>query len=338
MPGIPSLNRTQIGVEATAGGSTDLPTTIWRGMSVLKDNLRTVFPKEKIGLLGGSTRSYIPETGGEVLLTDEASFESLGYIFQSGIKTVAPSSDATGSGFSWTWAMQAVSTDPIATTDLSTLVIESGDNVGAEIAHYGFVREFTLGGKAGEALSLSATIQTRAPATTTFTAGLTAPTVETILFSTGAMYIDPSTDAAGTTIASQTLFDASLKVKTGWQAKNAKDNRTDFSFIKRTDDEITLDVTFEHETIALAEKAAWRAGTERVIRLTFVGSALTTAGTLGTKKLTVDLYGKWLNFGAGGLEEMDADNVYKGTFRCAYSNAASNKMVVTLVNELSALP
>ena len=337
MPGITALNKTQIGLEALAGSSTDIPTTVWRGSSVLKDTQKTIFPKEKVGYLGGTTRSYIPMTGGELVLTDEASFEALPYIFQAGIKTVTPSTD-TGSGLSWVWGMQAVSTDPIATTDLSTMVVESGDNIQAEIAHYGFVREFTLSGKAGEALNLEATVETRAPATTTFTAGLTPPTVETILFSTGAMYIDPSTDTAGTTIKSQTLFDMSLKVKTGWMSKFAKDNRTDFSFIKRAEDEILLDVTFEHESVAVAEKAAWRNQTERVIRLTFVGSALASAGTLGTKKLTIDLYGKWQDFGSAGLEEMDADNVYKGTFRCAYSVAAANKATFTIVNELSTLP
>jgi hypothetical protein len=338
--GISALGKTQIGVEALAGSSTDLPTTIWVGTGVVKDNLKLTFPKQKVGIFGGTTRSYISETGGEVQLADEATFEALPYIFQAGISQQTPTTD-TSSARIWNWAMQNSDSDAHSTTDLATLVIETGDNIQAEIFHYGFVREFTISGSAGSALTVDAVVQTRAPAATTFTASLAVPTVETILFSTGALYIDPSTDAVGTTVKSNTLLDMSLKVKTGWMAKKAKDNRTDFSFIKRVDDEIMLDLTFEHNSIAVAEKAAWRNQTERALRLTFLGSALssTDAGAaFDTKAFVIDLYGKWDNFGAAGLEESDGNNVYKGTFRARYSTAAANKAVFKIYNELASLP
>lgn len=336
--GISALGKTQIGIEAVAGSSTDLPTTIWVGTGVGKDMLKTTFPKQKVGVFGGTSRSYISETGGEVALEDEASFEALPYIFQAGIKHVAPTTDA-GSGNIWAWAVQQGDSDPHSTTDLDTLVIETGDNIQAEIAHYGFVREFTLSGSAGAALSISATVETRAPTPTTFTNSLSVPTVETILFSTGALYIDDTTSAAGTTIVSNTLLDMSLKGKTGWVSKRAKDNRTDFSFIKRVDDEYMLDLTFEHNAVAVAEKAAWRAGTERVIRLTFLGSALSsTGGAYDTKAFVIDAYGKWESFGSAGLEESDGNNVYKGTFRVKYSTTAAAKLLFTICNNLSSLP
>lgn len=338
--GISGAGKIQIGIEASAGGSTDIPTTAWAGTGVMSDNLRVVFPRQKIGVIGGTTRSYIPETGGGVLLEDDATFEQLPYIFQAGIKAVTPTTD-TSSAKIWTWAVQQGDSDPIATTDLGTLVIEDGDNIQAEIARFGFVREFTLAGS-GDAVTISANVQTRAPATTTFTSGLTVPaTLETILSNLGSLYIDDSTGTIGTTLKSLTLLDFSLKVTTGWMAKRSKDNRTDFSFIKRADDEILLDVTFEHNSIAVAEKAAWRAGTERALRLTFLGSALssTDAGaTYDTKALVCNLYGKWETFGSAGLEEMDGNNVYKGTMRIRYSPTATAKCSFVVVNELATLP
>lgn len=338
--GISALSRTQIGVEASAGGSTDTATTIWRGMGMIKDNLRVVFPPEKVGKLGGTTRSYIPETGGEVNLTGDATYEQLGYIFQAGVKSIAPTTDAS-SGLSWLWAVQASDSDPISTTDLGTLVVETGDNIAAEVARFGFVRDFSITGTAGEALQISANVQTRAPATGTFTAGLSIPTVETILFSLGSLYVDDSTGTIGTTAVSNTLLDMTLNMTTGWMAKKAKDNRLDFSFIKRADDEITLDITFEHNSIAVAEKAAWRAQTERALRLSFLGTALSTtdAGApYDTKAFVIDLYGKWETFGAAGLEEQDGNNIYKGTFRCKWSQIASAKASFLIVNELATLP
>lgn len=338
--GISALGRTQIGIEASAGGTTDTPTTIWRSMGVMKDNLRIVFPKEKIGVLGGTTRSYIPETGGEVTLEGDATFEQSPYIFQTGIYHTAPTTDASSAKV-WTWAVQQGDSDPHATTDLDTMVIECGDNIQAEIAHFGFVKDFTLSGKAGEEVQLSANLETRAPATASFTSGLTAPTVETILTSLGSLYIDDSTGTIGSTLKSNTILDFSLKMTTGWMSKKTKDNRLDFSFIKRADDEIKLDVTFEHNSIAVTEKAAWRARTERAIRLTFLGTALssTDAGApYDTKAFVINLYGTWEQFGAAGLEEMDGNNVYKGTFRVAYSSAAVAKASFVIVNELASLP
>lgn len=335
--GISALGITQIGQEVVAGGSTDPATAIWSGMGVLKDNLRVVFKPEKVGILGGRTASYIPETGGEANLSGTATYEQLGYIFQSGIKTVAPTTDA-GSAKIWTWAVQQGSSDPIATTDLTTLVLEVGDNIQAEIARFGFTREFTLSGAAGDALELSAILQTRAPATGTFTASLTPPTVEDVLFSLGSLYIDDTTGTIGTTVKSNTLLDMNLKMTTGWMAKKTKDNRLDFSFIKRADDEIVLDITFEHNSIAVAEKAAWRAKTERAIQLTFAGTTLSTTDTYSTKMLIINLYGIWETFGAAGLEEADGNNVYKGTFRARYSPTATAKASFVIVNELASLP
>src|SRR5688572_30100088 len=141
--GISALGKIQIGVEASAGGSTDAPTTIWRGVGVGKDNLTVVHPTEKIGVFGGTTRTYITATGGEVMLGDSATYEQLGYIFQAGIKSVAPTTDLSSAKV-WTWAVAQGDSDPHATTDLGTLVIEVGDNVQAEIHRFGFVREFTL--------------------------------------------------------------------------------------------------------------------------------------------------------------------------------------------------
>jgi len=324
--GISALSRLQIGQEAVAGGTTDPATTVWAGTGMMTDNLTQVFPRQKVGKLGGTTRSYISKTGGSVVLEDDATYEQLVYVFQASIKTGAPTTDASSAKI-WTWAVQASDSDPIATTDLTTLVFESGDNIQAEIARFGFVKDFTLSAAGGEALHLLANFETRAPATGTFTSGLSVPTSpkpEAILYSLGSLYIDDSTGTIGTTIKSNTILDMNLKHVTGWMSKTAKDNRLDFSFIKRADDEITLDVTFEHNSVAVAEKAAWRAGTERALRLTFLGTALssTDAGaTYDTKALVIDLYGKWDTFGSAGLEEADGNNVYKGTLKVRWSPA-----------------
>lgn len=341
MTGVTALEKTLIGVEATAGSTTDAPTTTWRGVGKIKDRRETVFPPERVGKIGGTTRSYVPRTGGEPLLSGDATFEQMNYIRNAGIYTATPTTD-TGSSIARSWSVQASSSDPLATTDLSTLVIESGDNNEVESVHFAFVREYTISGKQGEGLQVTATLDSRAPSTSgTFTAvgdtDLQNP-AETILMSMGSLYIDNTTDAAGTTAATETILEFTLKHTTGWVPLPAKDGRLDFSNIKHIDDEIMLDVTFEHNGIAIAEKNAFRNQTERVIRLSFAGTALSTTDTYSTKLERYDLWGKWKTFGAEGLEEQDGDNIYRGTFRCAWSATAAKKMDILNVTEVAVLP
>lgn len=343
MPGVTALEKTLIGVELLAGATTDTPTTHWRGTAKVKDRLEVVFPPERVGKIGGTTRSYIPRTGSEIQLDGVATYEQLCYIFNAGIYNATATTDAS-SGLSRVWTVQHSSSDALATTDLATLVVESGDNNEYELARYVFIREFTLAGGQGAAMTVAAVGQGRAPSTSAGTAvGDTDfdNAAETILFSKVAMYIDDSTGTIGTTQKSETILDMSLKHTTGWVELPARDGRLDFSSIKHIDDEIMLDITFEHNSVASAEKAAWRAQTARAIRLQWTGNALSTTdagATFDTKALRIDLYGKWQTFGAEGLEEQDGDNVYRGTFRCAFDSGAQKKAIYTLCNETATLP
>jgi hypothetical protein len=312
-------------------------------MGKIKDRQEVVFPTERIGRIGGTLRSYIPKTGSEVTFESDATFEQLSYIFNAGIYKTTATTDS-GSGYIYTWTVQTASSDPLATTDLGTLVVETGDNNDVETARFVFVREFTLAGAQGQGMTLAATGEGRAPSTaasftTVGTTDLENP-AECVLVSKVALYIDDSTGTIGTTQYSETILDFSLKHTTGWVALPARDGRTDFSNIKHIDDEIMLDVTFEHNTNASTEKAKWRSQAERAVRLQFTGSALGTTGTYDAKLLRLDLIGKWVTFGAEGLEEQDGDNILKGTLRVATSSAgsATSKATYTIVNEVVTLP
>jgi hypothetical protein len=338
-PGIKALRRLQLGAEATAGTSV-AATAIWRGTGMGKDNRETTFVEEDIGLLGDALRTYVAKTGGEVTFEGISTFEQNPYFFQSGLYKTTPTTD-TSSAQVWAWTIQNASTDPIATTDLQTYTVEFGDNQQAEYMAYCFTREMTLSGTVGEALNVSATMEGRTVGTTDFTPStdIPVPTVESILFTNATLYIDPSSDTIGTTQASQTIFATELSIKTGWRGYAAADGRTDFSFVKRTKEEITLSVTFEHNTTAVAEKLAWRNQTERAIRVKFTGNALSTtdAGApYDTKAMVWDLYGKWESFDA--LSDQDGNDQVTGMFRVGYSAAAGTKGSFKIINELSALP
>jgi hypothetical protein len=341
MPGIRALHRTFLGQEALAGASTDTVKVVWRGTAVIDDTRETVFPDENIGQFGGALRSYVPRTGGEIPLEGDATFEQMPYILDAAFYRTTASSDGVSSGFIRTWDWQVVATDPIASTDLATLVVENGDNQRVKTARFGFVREFTLSGAASEGWQISATVETRAPETTTATPStdVVLQTVETMLFSKTRLYIDPSSDTPGTTEKATTLLNASLDVTTGWVSMFAVSGRTDFSDVKNIGGEGTLEITFEHDGSANAEQDAWAAQTERVIRLVCSGStyATTDAGaTYDGKTMIITAYGKWEDFEP--LGEQDGNNIATGTFRIGTSSATGQRLVVTIVNEVETLP
>ena len=304
---------------------------------MLDDTIEVMFPDENIGIIGGVNRSYIAKTGGEISLEGDATFEQLPYIFDAGIQTAAPTTDTgTGTGYIRTYNIQWSATDNISSSDISYLVVEGGDNQQAEIMRSGFVRELTLSGSQGEALMVNATVEGQAVSTATFTSGLSIPTVETILFSKAQLYIDPSSDAIGSTQKSSTILSAELALTTGWQAIPVGDGNLYFSSVKRVADEATLNITFEHDAIGAAQIASWRAESELGIRLLIQGTALSVAGAYTYKTLQIDLYGKWSEFEP--LSESDGNNVVSGTFRVGYSSAAAAKGQIIVVNESATLP
>ena len=58
-----------------------------------------------------------------------------------------------------------------------------------------------------------------------------------------------------------------------------------FTFAKGVEPIIYLDVEFEHDSTATAEKDIWRTNVARLIRLKIQGTTFTTAGTSYTNKL-----------------------------------------------------
>lgn len=172
--------------------------------------------------------------------------------------------------------------------------------------------------------------------TETFTA-VALPTVEEILFSNSKLYIDTVAGVLGNTQVSNTFLAADLKIKPGWVARFTGDGQLYFTRIAHTGGmEVLLDITFEHDGTATAEKAAWRAGTARQMRLQWDGTTLATAGTKYSKKaLRVDLAGKWEKFST--LAEDDGNDVVTGTFRARYDPTAALFANVEICNALTAL-
>ena len=173
-------------------------------------------------------------------------------------------------------------------------------------------------------------------ANASFTGALSIPSVSEVLVNNGTLFIDDSGGSIGGTEVSNTLFGIDLDWDTGLQEYWAVDGSLDFSLTKFTEDEIILNMTYEHNASTVTEKAKYRDGSTRLVRLLFQGAALTTAGASYTyKSVVVDLAGVYEDWSE--LQDQDGNDVVTATLRVRYSSTDSLKAEVVVVNELSSL-
>jgi len=165
--------------------------------------------------------------------------------------------------------------------------------------------------------------------------GLTLPTLEVMNFGKSKLYIDLIAGTLGATLKSNTLLGFDLTIKTGWYPVFSGDGNLYFGFIKCAEPSVVLDVTFEHDGTARAEKAFYRALTSRLLRLKVEGTALGTAGTYTYKTFIADLAGKWTKFSV--LGEQNGNDIVTGTFTSRYNATAAKFATFIVVNLLATL-
>ena len=330
--GIKALRQIALGIETTAGTAV-AATSLWRGVGTIEDTQEMVFVEEDVGLLPGTDRSYVPKLGASLsLASTPATFEQLPIICEMGIKTATPTQDGAGSGYIYQYT-EATTTAPT----IKTRTIEGGDNEAVEEIEHCYVESFTIEGKAGESCMMSAETRGRQVSVSAFTTTATLPTVEESLASKGKLYIDTAGGAIGSTQITSSLLNFTLNWATGLVAVPTLDGSLYFTFVKKTKPEITLDLTFEHDSSSVAEKVNWRAETPQLIRLQFLGAEVETAGTSYTyKTFNIDLAGKWDSFSAIG--DQDGNDIVTGTFRARYNSTAAFFAELLIVNELTTLP
>ncbi len=331
MPGIRALAVTKLGLEVTAG--TGVPASrVWRGPVAMPEDAReiTVVP-ENIGYIGNGARVITMREQANIAFPETpATFEQLPLVLMCALENVtAGTADGTGSGYVYTYDYPSS-----AKQSICTMTIEGGDDQRVDEVNYAFVTDFSLAGAAGEAVNLTSNWIGRTCTDAEFTTqGVTIPAVDELVFSKSKLYIDNSYASIGSTLKSQTVLGFNFASKSGWIPVFTAAGQRYFDFAKYVgNEEPTLEITFEHDSSAETEITAWRAETERAIRLDIDGAALATAGTAySTKKVRLDLAGIWEKFGV--VDEQDGNNTVTGTFRVLYSPTFNFRGQIVVVNE-----
>ena len=329
--GIRRLNYLQLGDESVKGTEV-ASTVVWRGKAMISDDLEIVFPTEEIALIPASTRSYIPKTGGAILMEETPlTFEQLPYILDAGIDNDTPAQDGGGSGYVYAYVFPTtVAKSPKSYT------LEGQDDQQEEQMLYSMVRNFTISGRANEACMMSAVWFGRAPGTGSKTGALTAPAVDEGMFQNTKVYIDAGGGTIGDTQITNTVREFALSVNTGIVPIPTADDRLDYTLDGMTEPVLTLRLKMLHNATAVAEKAAMRAETTRLIRVLIEGPTVATPGnTYSKKSVIIDVAGLWQK--PPQLTDDEGQNVVDMIFNVKRSLADTLFAKITVVNELSAL-
>lgn len=333
-----AFTRLNIGKEGSGTpGTAVAATTQWRGVGgTIEDQRDLVFPEELNAIAIPTDRSYVPALLAGLSMADTPlTFEQLGYILNAGMKDVTPVQDGAGTDYISAYDVGTTSRNSIA-----TYTLETGDNQQGEEMEYAFVTDFAIKGTAREALMMSGTWVGRQVTDSTLTS-TSIPVVEDAMAGKGSVFIDAIGGTIGTTQLSNSILSMELTCTTGWRPKFFIDGNALYFGIHYFDMDsfsAQLSLTFEHDGTAVTEKLNWRNQVARMIRLQFEGSAAATGGTTySNKTLIIDAVGKYSKFEA--LDSQDGNNILRATFDIKYNlTEASSPLVITLVNELTALP
>lgn len=331
MSGATKLRKIQLGREAVLGTEVDATTT-WRGTGTAEDQREKVFPDEHVGYLSRVDRSYEAFQGGGLELDSvEASYQQLLHILEMGVKTVAPVADGAGSDF--------ISAYPLATSAknaIKSYTAEAGNDVAEDVLLGTVCTDFKLEGSTKEAWKMSATLQSQQIADGSFTAAISIPAVQEILFQRTKLYIDAVGGTIGTTEVPSTIVGATLNVKTGVIPQFTGSGSLFYSHLEYGEPEVTLDLKLLHNVSGEAQKTLWRAGTPRIIRLESEGTDFASAGTdYSAHTMHIDVAGSWEKINK--LGEEDGVDLIEGTFRCGYDSTATLFAIIRLVHELAAV-
>jgi hypothetical protein len=287
-------------------------------------------PDEERGSLADIFRTVVAGEAVDLGFEGDLTFEQVMYLLHMGVKAVTPTQpDAVNSPtvYLWTYTPSLTSGNTP-----KTFTIEYGDDVQEHEVEYCVAKELEFSGALDEPLVMKATIFGRNLEASTFTAGLSDPSLESALMNKTKLYIDDVGGTIGTTEKSATLIDFSWKLTTGFVPRKHGGAQLYFDSLGELKKKVTVDMTFEFNSGAEIERTKYAAGTRRLFRLKSTGTNIEDAYN---RELTLDFAGVYTKFGT--LEENDGADIVKVTIESEYDSGWGKLFEVTVQNDVSSL-
>lgn len=306
-PGIKSLQKIQIGLEAAGANGTAVPATkilrVPGGM--LSDDRQVTMVDEMVGIINGTDRSYIAAAQGSISVDSSPLTPqqfpillaaSLGFNY-----SVAPTvytegeQEGTGTAYRYKVVMPTTTTPNASITGASNVsyTFEAGDNFEAEQMTYGKCTNVSVSGSSGGPISMQGSfIGQYVRYKGAFTSLSTIDTVEDLIFARSRLYLAEPTGPTPTfTAVDSTFLGFDVGIDCSWVPKftgqgNASGTVPTWEFALFTNYSVSGSFTLEHNQwtsgTANGLKTKWRNQETLIMRIDCWGSKtplLTTTGS-----------------------------------------------------------
>lgn len=334
-----ALRFLQGGLEGVKGTPVDATRILMARITNPNFDIPRTFIEEDRGTLVASQRFVegVKDYTFSIEQADGATYEDIGWLFQTVVAGSTAGSNVNTTAYQYSFAPQTTA----GGDNLQTATIEFGDDTQEYECEYCEGNGFTLGfdtlavGQAAP-VTLSVDYVTQSLASNTKTAGLSLPTVETIL-ATGANFYLGSTSTAYASLSELTGSLRSWRMT--WQNQLGRkvfvgDGKT-YSNVGRGRRIITFTAMIEGNSDGVTRFTEWDLGTEKRMRLRFQGTIITGSSPATTKKLQID--GRFVLTAFNPIGEVDTNTVYEIEGRFLPDSALTNtaEVNIMLVNDVA---
>lgn len=328
-----ALRFLQGGIEGTKGTATAATRVLMARITNAAFNKPREFVEEDRGTLVAAQRFIGGVKDYGFTIEGDATYEQLGWFFGTCvIGDVSPTTINTAA-YRFTYTPQTTA----GGDTLDSATIEFGDDTQEYECEYCEGTRLTLGFDtlaAGQATPLRFSVDyfTQSLSSNTKTAGLTPPTVDTIL-ATGANFYLGTTSTAYASLSELTgsLRSLNLVYDNGLAKKVYVGDGDTYSNLGRGRRVITFDALVEGNSDGVSRFVDWDLGTEKRARLLFQGPVITGTSPATTKKLQIDMRFVLTSFDP--LQSVDTNTTYAISGRCLPDTALSDAEIQFVITQ-----
>ncbi len=326
--GIQALRKIQIGKEATKGTAV-AATAALLGTLTMKSNPTIHRPEEERAQMARYSRGVKAANLAELSFEGDATYEQILYLLHMGVLgNVTPSVvDTSARLWTFTPAMTAAGV-------YNSFTIEHGDDIQEWEVEHCMASEIEISAAMNDVAKVKATIFGRKMSATSFTGGLSPPTVEAIPGQMFKLYIDNEDISMGYTVKANSLISFSYKIITGLYPKRYGDGSLDFTTYGETFKDVELKATFAFNSGAEAERLLYDGNTMRLIRIKSEGTLVGSVTAL--KNLSLDMCGVYTDFST--LEDRDGEDVVTVTLKGQRGTNYTKLFEILTQSAVTALP
>lgn len=313
-----AFRRTQIGLEST-NGTPVVATKKLFGTTTMTPDTTFHRPVDDRNSLAEFKRAIIVGQQTALRFEGDALYDDIIDFFAMALKGGVTPTTPEGTARLWTFIPNL---DSVNAQDAFTW--EYGDDSQAWESDFTMVESLELAITLNEVLRLTAEMFARDATKVSFT-GLSDRAVQEIVANDLKVWIDGTFANLGTTLKSSLVTGGSIRFPSGLTPVKYADGTLDFSAVSEGRRHMEMDLDLVMGVDAITEYDAYKAGTDRAIRLQFTGPIVSGATSY---RLEIDAIGKYMS-APELLGSRDGENIFSLTF------ASHEDLTATPGNEFS---